>query len=195
MSGDFENKPTVRVGPTRKVGDKGSDPFSAETVKVGGSPKNTQQRPQPNPSSLDDNATRLYRPIDTEPGQVSSAGVSQGPVVAWLVVVKGPGLGSSLNLTYGLNSVGRGGDQAVRLDFGDDQISRSTHFNVAYDGINRKFYLQHGGAQNLTYLNKEPVLAPVELSSMDEISAGNSVLRFVPFCGENFDWEELKDKE
>jgi pSer/pThr/pTyr-binding forkhead associated (FHA) protein len=65
---------------------------------------------------------------------------------------------------------------------------------VAYDGLNRKFYLQHGGAQNLTYLNQSPVLSPIELSDKDEISVGNTVLRFVPFCGTDFDWEELNDQ-
>lgn len=195
MSGDFENKPTVRVSPTRQATPQENhhDPFSAETVRVGDLAKPVS--PAQHTASIDDNATRLYRPGAAKPTIKAISSDDGSPVVAWLVVIKGPGQGCSLKLSYGLNAVGRGTEQRVRMDFGDDQISRTTHFSVAYDGRNRKFYLQHGGGQNLTYLNEAPVLAAVELVPMDEINVGNTVLRFVPFCGADFDWEDLKDEE
>ena len=114
------------------------------------------------------------------------------PVVGWLVVVKGPGKGRGLRLGYGSNSIGRGQTDRVNLDFGDDQISRSNHAVVTYDPRGRKYYVQHGGGTNLTYLEDAPVLAPTELPALSHIAIGNTVLRFVPLCGDAFDWQDIE---
>ena len=55
------------------------------------------------------------------------------PPVGWLVVVRGPGKGSVLTLGNGMNAIGRGTSSRVRLDFGDDNVSRANHARVAYD--------------------------------------------------------------
>jgi hypothetical protein len=89
-----------------------------------------------------------------------------------------------------MNSVGRAPDQTTRLDFGDEGISRSNHAYITYDYVDRKFYVQHGGKSSLVRVNKAPVLQPTELKQDDEISLGETMLRFVPFCGEGFDWQE-----
>lgn len=114
------------------------------------------------------------------------------PVVGWLVVVDGPGRGASAELGYGMNSVGRAPTERVQLDFGDEEISRSQHCLVTYDPKSRKFFIQHGGGRNLTYIgsDEQPVLAPVELKPDEEIGIGATKLRFVPFCGEGFDWND-----
>lgn len=116
---------------------------------------------------------------------------AQGPVVGWLVVVKGPGRGSSLKLGYGMNSIGRESDNRVCLPFGDELISRRKHAVLTYDPRGRKFYLQHGDSVNLTYVGDAPVLAPMILQGGETIRLGSATeLRFVPLCGESFDWEE-----
>ena len=112
------------------------------------------------------------------------------PVVGWLVVVEGPGKGRAVQLGYGSNSLGRGATDRVKLDFGDDQISRNGHAVVTYDPRGRRFYVQHGGGTNLTYLEDKPVLTPAELPPLGKIGIGNTVLRFVPFCGTEFDWQD-----
>ena len=117
------------------------------------------------------------------------------PVVGWLVVVEGPGKGRAGQLGYGSNSIGRGETDRIKLDFGDDQISRSGHAVVTYDPRGRKFYVQHGGGTNLTYLGDQPVLSPTELSALSHISIGNTVLRFVPLCGAEFDWQDTEGSE
>ena len=117
------------------------------------------------------------------------------PVVGWLVVVEGPGKGRALQLGYGSNSLGRGATDRVKLEFGDDQISRNGHAVVTYDPRGRKFYVQHGGGTNLTYLGDQPVLAPAELPPRGRIGIGNTVLRFVPFCGTEFDWQDSEGNE
>lgn len=117
------------------------------------------------------------------------------PVVGWLVVVEGPGKGQAVPLGYGSNSLGRGTTDRVKLDFGDDQISRSGHAVVTYDPRGRKFYVQHGGGTNLTYLGDQPVLVPAELPALSHIGLGNTVLRFVPLCGAEFDWQDTGGDE
>ena len=117
------------------------------------------------------------------------------PVVGWLVVVEGPGKGQAMQLGYGSNSLGRGATDRVKLDFGDDQISRSGHAVVTYDPRGRKFYVQHGGGTNLTYLGDQPVLTPTELPALSHINIGNTVLRFVPLCGAEFDWQDTEGSE
>ena len=115
------------------------------------------------------------------------------PVVGWLVIVEGPGKGRAMQLGYGSNSIGRGETDRINLNFGDDQISRGGHATVTYDPRGRKFYVQHGGGTNLTYLNDQPVLIPIELPVLSHISIGNTVLRFVPLCGDAFDWQDVEE--
>ena len=149
-------------------------------------------------SFSDDNGephTRIYRPKAT-PSTAHSATSSDAPisdfsaepVVGWLVVIDGPGRGQSLKLGYGVNTIGRGPDSRVSLDFGDEQISRQGHAMLTYDTKGRKFYIQHGGAANLTYLGDAPVLQPHEIKGREVIGIGNTILIFVPFCGPEFEW-------
>jgi pSer/pThr/pTyr-binding forkhead associated (FHA) protein len=111
------------------------------------------------------------------------------PVVAWLVIIDGPGKGNFVKLGFGMNAIGRSVESRVSIDFGDDQISRENHALLTYDAKNRKFYIQHGGGANLTYLGDSPVLQPFELKGNEVISIGNTKLYFVPFCGANFNWD------
>ena len=117
----------------------------------------------------------------------------EDPVVGWLAIVEGPGKGNAMQLGYGSNAIGRGETARVNLDFGDDQISRGGHAIVTYDPRGKKFYVQHGGGTNLTYLDDQPVLIPIELPALSHISIGNTVLRFVPLCGEKFDWQDAEE--
>ena len=149
----------------------------------------------------DEEKTRLVggrAPRSDKGGVQESAVESRGmddPVVGWLVIVEGPGKGRAVQLGYGSNSLGRGATDRVKLDFGDDQISRNGHAVVTYDPRGRKFYVQHGGGTNLTYLGDQPVLTPAELPPMGRIGIGNTVLRFVPFCGTEFDWQDSEESE
>lgn len=117
------------------------------------------------------------------------------PVVGWLVVVEGPGKGRAVPLGYGSNSIGRGATDRIKLDFGDEQISRSGHAVVTYDPRGRQYYVQHGGGTNLTYLGDQPVLAPTALPALSHISIGHTELRFVPLCGAEFDWQDTEGDE
>lgn len=121
--------------------------------------------------------------------QQSSAGYTQYPV-GWLIVVDGHGVGSAFTLFDGVSQIGRGSDQTVCLDFGDNSISRESHAVVAYDSETRKFFLGHGGKTNLVRLNNRPVLSTEEIETGNTICIGETTLRFVGLCGGDFQWQD-----
>lgn len=138
-----------------------------------------------------DSDTKIFRPSSkTAIGNgVQSESFVTEPVVGWLVIIEGPGKGNFVKLGFGMNAIGRSAESRVSIDFGDDQISRENHALLTYDAKNKKFYIQHGGGTNLTYLEDSPVLQPYELLGNEIISIGNTKLYFVPFCGTNFNWD------
>ncbi|WP_299777290.1 FHA domain-containing protein [uncultured Roseobacter sp.] len=109
--------------------------------------------------------------------------------VGWLVVVEGPGIGHSFSIFTGASMIGRGDDQVIKLDFGDNSISRHNHAAIAYDEEQNKFYLGHGGKSNIIRRNARPVLSTEELQHADLIRIGETTLRFVALCGSDFKWE------
>ena len=185
--GGMEEKSTVRratVGHAGRESPSSGDefsPFEAVTRKVGAGQH----------QKGDAERTRLLR-RSSETVERTDKDQMADPIVGWLVVIAGPGTGQVCRLGYGSNSLGRGDYCRVRLDFGDNQISREEHATVTYDSRGRKFYLQHGGGKNLTYLNDDPVLVPTVLEAMMDFSIGDTTLRFIPFCGPEFDWEDLE---
>lgn len=108
--------------------------------------------------------------------------------VAWIVVAEGPGRGESFPLFAGMSSIGRGEDQTVQLDFGDGSISRTNHAAIVFDPDTKEFLLGHGGKSNIVRLNGKPVISNEALGNGDMIALGETKLRFVPLCGEDFDW-------
>ncbi|MGD8310907.1 MAG: FHA domain-containing protein, partial [Chromatiales bacterium] len=126
----------------------------------------------------------------TAPGSTALSDPMEDPVVGWVVIVSGPGQGASLTLGYGMNSIGRAPTERISLDFGDPQISRTSHASITYDPRGKKYFINHGGGKNLTYLGEDPVLTPIELKGGEEVMIGDTTLRFVPFCGEDFDWRD-----
>lgn len=109
--------------------------------------------------------------------------------VGWLVVIEGPGAGESFALGKGASQIGRGDDQPIRLDFGDETISRENHAAIAYDPSENQFFLTHGGKANIVRLNSRPVLSTETLSHGDHIRIGQTRLRFAAFCDETFAWD------
>lgn len=118
----------------------------------------------------------------------------QDPVVGWLVVVGGPGLGAYRPIFEGNNSVGRDGKQRIAIDFGDDAISSEEQAFIRYDSVDRKFLLVPNLAKtNIVAVNERKPTGAVELAAMDLITMGRTQLVFVPFCGPDFDWAELTE--
>lgn len=177
---DFRStRPTAPVGGAGPGGGRFDDP----TTPVGA----------PEAPGGDPERTRLvgrgFR-AEGEEEAAEAVGPMDDPPVGWLVVVEGPGKGSVATLGSGVNSIGRDRSERVTLDYGDTMISRSNHGSITYDPRGRKFYVQHGGGKNLTYVDEEPVLAPRELPALTQVQLGETVLRFVPLCGPEFSWED-----
>lgn len=141
----------------------------------------------------DESRTRILAPSrhGAEAAALPQDDPMADPPAGWLVVVRGPGKGRTLTLGHGMNALGRGASARVRIDFGDQNISRANHARVAYDPRTRRWMLSHGDGSNLTYLNGNAVMDAVEMRSGASIQIGETTLRFQAFCGEDFDWRDV----
>jgi len=106
----------------------------------------------------------------------------------WLVITDGPGRGSAFPLFSGVLSIGRSASQAIALDFGDTSISRENHAAVAFDEEQRSFFIGHGGKSNIIRLNGQPVLSTETMQHGDLLRIGETTLRLVALCGDDFKW-------
>ena len=113
------------------------------------------------------------------------------PVCGWLVCIEGPRMGRDYKIKNGKNFVGRGDDMDIQL-LGDNEISRKNHTIIVYDSKKRNTVILPGDAAGIAYLNQEAVYVPTELMPYDVIELGRSKFVFVPFCGENFEWNDVK---
>ncbi|HEY8004302.1 MAG TPA: FHA domain-containing protein [Phenylobacterium sp.] len=119
------------------------------------------------------------------------ADTASQPVCAVMLIVKGPGLGMCLPLSYGRSSVGRGADARLQLNIGDDQLS-GMHFIVAFDETDGSFDVREAdAATNHTYVNGARVRAATVLAAGDVIRAGGTEFRFVPCCGPDWSWTQV----
>lgn len=164
--------------PTRVLAESATPPLVAP-------PRPAAARPAPR----DDAPTRIMgggSPASADAGTATDP--MADPPAGWLVVIDGPGKGNVATIRYGMNSIGRASTQRIPLDFGDARLSRENHAMVTYEPKSRRFYLQHGGGPNLTYVGQDPVLVPRELVAGDVIRLGDMSLRFFPLCSADFDW-------
>jgi hypothetical protein len=126
--------------------------------------------------------------------EVTKGEFHQDPVVGWLVVVGGPGLGAYRPIYEGNNTIGRAKSQRIPVDFGDDTISSEEQAYIRYDSGDRSFlFVPNMAKTNVVSINSKKPTAAVALTAMDVITMGRTQLAFIPFCGEDFDWSELSD--
>jgi hypothetical protein len=182
----------------------GISDFDPGTTQAKGDGKTRQKSPDdsPDPDASDEDTDR------TQPrqGGGSSGGGGGGqrdeeqrtvgkmfkekgvdPVVGWLVCTDGPDEGRDYQLRSGRNAIGRSRQMEVCVA-GDDTISRENHAALAYDQKANEFTLIPGEGRELVYLNGEALYQPSTLQHHDEIEMGETILRFVPLCDEEFEW-------
>ena len=111
------------------------------------------------------------------------------PVVGWLVNVEGSECGRDYRIRSGQNSIGRAQNMDICIQ-GDDTISEQQHAFLSYDPRGRQFRLRQGTESGLVYLNGEMVEASAALKAYDRVRLGETELVFIPFCGENFQWQD-----
>lgn len=193
MSGDEPTRIVVRGDDTEKDTtimpgrDESEAKMEARVIGIAGNAVTvppSQQGTGGGVAGCDDGCT-LFVPTGA---QSTDAGAEYGPLVGWLVVLKGPGRGQGRAIYYGQNSIGRGEDQRIPLDFGDQRISRDAHAFVLYDENQRKFFIRDNGKSTIVRHNGEPVMMPKEMTDRDTIQIGDTTLIFVSLCGPGFDW-------
>lgn len=113
------------------------------------------------------------------------------PVCGWLVCIEGARVGKDYKIRNGKNFVGRGDDMDIQI-LGDNEISRKNHTIIVYDAKKKNTVILPGDAAGIAYLNQEAVYVPTELMPYDTIELGKSKFVFVPFCGEHFEWNDVK---
>jgi len=113
---------------------------------------------------------------------------SNAPVTGWLVIVEGNQIGKDFRLIPSINNIGRDSSNHVSIDTGDNSISREKHCLIEYHVKSKKFYLEK--VNNSTDLNGNRVGGDgIELNSGDIIEIGNTKLKFIPFCSDEFSWD------
>ena len=118
------------------------------------------------------------------------------PVVGWLVIVGGPGLGSYRPVFEGNNTIGRSTQNRIPLDFDDEAISAEEQAYLRYDSNDRSFLLVPNMSKtNIVSLNNTRPTTAVEIKAMDVITMGRTQLVFMPFCGPEFDWSEISESK
>ena len=169
---------TPNIPPVDQNGN--TDPGAPPTTRV---IKSSAQR-----TTDDEPRTQLVRGRQT----VQRGEFKQDPVVGWLVVVGGPGIGAYRPIFEGNNTVGRAPSNRVPIDFGDESISGEEQAYVRYDSTDRSFLLVPNMSKtNVVSVNDKRPTAATALQTMDVITMGRTQLVFVPFCGAEFDWGEL----
>ncbi|MEO0384344.1 MAG: FHA domain-containing protein [Pseudomonadota bacterium] len=136
--------------------------------------------------------TRLVSPLKAPGDDKTEAMQSEdrlvAPVVGWLVVVDGPGRGTGIPFGAGMNAIGRGADNAVVLDFGDEDITDDPHAFIVYDEEKRSFHVTHAGQNSVVRLDDQPLLEAKHIDNGAHVRIGQTTLRFTAFCGSGFDW-------
>ncbi len=183
--GDVPPAPEAR---SEKPAEKATIPTTPES-RAGSAPRRTKTRL----IGFEKSSGDIVDLFDSSPRAPLTRGVKYP--VGWIVVVDGPGRGECFSLLAGMSQVGRGDDQAIQLDFGDTAISRSNHAAIVYDPDERSFLIGHGGKTNIVRLNGKPLISTEELKTGDTIRIGDTILRFVALCGNDFKWSSSDGKE
>lgn len=166
-------------GTRRAFVETAAVPDSGATVKI--NPQN-QPKGAPGRSAIDEGHTVA----------VFKKRIGIDPVVGWLVCIDGSDRGRDYRIRSEKNGVGRSDTMDICIR-GDETISRSDHAFIVHDPKKNIFRIQAGLSRGLIYLNGEEVIASEKLNAYDRIEMGESTFLFVPFCGENFQWETKKD--
>ena len=180
----------VKGQASLKAPDRSNERAGDRHVETDAAPTTRVLKAPPRPAAEDPARTQLVRGR-----QVPKRGeFAQDPVVGWLVVVGGPGLGSYRPVFEGNNSVGRAATNRIPLDFGDAAISSEEQAYIRYDAADRSFlFVPNLAKTNVVSLNDKRPTGAVVLEAMDVIVMGRTQLVFVPFCGPEFDWSEITD--
>lgn len=159
-------------------------------------PMNTPPPLSPSPPPAQPSNLATPPPI-AQPGKTIAIfdGVKGGiePVVGWLVCIEGPDRGRDYRIKAERNFIGRSRSMHICIE-GDEAVSREKHAILTFNPKKGSFKIQPGESASLVYVNDEDLDVPQDLKPFDTIELGRTKLKFVPFCGTDFTWEEFNDQ-
>ena len=110
-------------------------------------------------------------------------------VCGWLVCVEGINKGRAYTVHADKNFIGSGDDMDVQI-LGDDKVDRYRHAILSFDGRKLEATLLPGESRGLVYLNDNAIYVPAKLEEGALIEVGNTLFKYIPFCGPDFQWPE-----
>lgn len=137
----------------------------------------------------DDNKTVAMDENDGKTVSFFEESFETEPVVGWFVCVKGAEKGRDYRIHDGRSKIGRAFDNDIVIH-SDISISKHAHAEIAYDRKSNKTYLIPMSSIDLL-IGSKVVTQPTELHNHDLIKLGQTVLVFVPFCCDEYDWEAI----
>lgn len=161
------------IGNTVSIGN--SSMLDGSTQTVGAS--DWRNRTQENSSDSGDQTTVLVDPLETV----------RPKVAGWLLCVQGPAIGSSYEVFFGRNSVGRDSKDRIRID-ADPAISRCQIY-VTYDYDMNEYVIAPGEGSAITRVNGTRLDTARDLVHGDYIAMSKeTIMRFIPACDASFRW-------
>ncbi|MDR1873951.1 MAG: FHA domain-containing protein [Synergistaceae bacterium] len=109
------------------------------------------------------------------------------PVVGWIVCVEGLEKGKDYRIHSEKNMIGRADNMDIVVK--DPTISRENHASIVFEPKHRVFLIQSGDGRGLIYVNGNVITNAQSIAPYDLIEMGESKFRFLPFCGDKFNWE------
>ena len=105
-----------------------------------------------------------------------------------LMIMEGKGRGMIFAVNLGRNKLGRGPDNEICIDNGDEAISRNNHATIAVDPKTRRIFLVPGDSTNLAYLDEDPLLEVKEIKDKATIQLGETKLVLIQLLGNYLEW-------
>lgn len=125
---------------------------------------------------------------------VNQVNQSLRKTVGWLLCTQGSMLGESFPIREGVNRIGRSTAMDIILLY-ENSVSREDHAVIRYDSKKRSYTLETENPECFIAVNHKKIKKTAKLSDRDEITIGKCTLTFVPFCNQDFDWNDMKNQE
>lgn len=182
--------PTPTHDPSGLSG--GTDSLPTRSVPNGDATSLTDLTDHGDDSS--DPKTQLISRIDVAPKPAGDSGSSAGlddPPVGCLLICGGPGVGNYRILGMGHNTIGRGDENRVVMDFGDGSISSEKALSIVYEPRENRYFVRAAEGINLAYLGGNAIMETTELKGGEEIQLGQTMMKFIPFCIGGWTWASV----
>ena len=181
----FPNNSETDNQPTKILHQREIDPKVPKTVLrpeavLTSGPQNNDSKPLP---TVVLGFGRKSVPATTVPQQEWPQG--------WLVAIEGPMKGRTFPISYGYNHIGRA--ESNRICISDDPGVSSVQCVVHYDSDKRIFFIEKAAQSSQETRRSDGSLidggiVPLEAGEIILLSP-QTKLRFMPFCGDYFNWD------